>query len=163
MAYCDITDVQGKGTMAGRPFSPVSNPTQAEVQARIDYRALEIDSRLSVVGVTVPVDAMTSPLAYQLVSELNALGAAADAQRIVFMRTSPNESYSAGVLESTYKELLLMYAGDGKSTNPGNPTLLRDAVLSSSVPETMTKRLPWSGSMRAASSERGRDYDGRSY
>ena len=71
MAYCDITDVQGKGTMAGRPFSPVSNPTQAEVQARIDYRATE-NAPAPVIG-TAPAPVGPAMTAEELDKRLEAL------------------------------------------------------------------------------------------
>lgn len=157
--YCDITDVEAKGVAHGTSvttavFGTTQVPTIDQVNARIAFRSTEIDGRLSLVGVSVPVDQAISPRAYALLADLTALGAAADAMQIAYFRGAPNKSEAPKILLEQYERTLRRYAGDGSielnkeagARYPGNPYLLIDAVLSNEAPEPMTRRLPWSGS-----------------
>ena len=160
--YCTIQDVEAKGTVHGTGanavYSATTTPTADQVRARIAFRATEIDGRLSLVGVSVPVDPTVSPRAFTLLGDLNAIGAAADAMQIAYFRSNPNKSEAPKLLIEQYENVLRRYAGDGSieankdagARYPGNPYLLIDAVLSGNAPEPMTRRFPWSGSMAPA-------------
>ena len=158
MAYCTISDVEAKGTLHGKPYSdsPSSVPTASQVNDRITFRAAEIDARLSIVGVTVPVDPRVSPLAAALLRDLNATGAAGDAQQITYFRSNPSKSESAATLLDQYERQLNRIAGDNTRKIPGDPRLLQDAILSNEAPERMTQRVPWSTNMRTSTPTRPR-------
>jgi hypothetical protein len=76
MAYCTITEV--KALNPKRTYDTSSTPTQLQVESFITRIGSEIDSALSLWGITTPV---TSPVAFvDHLKQLNAYGAAALAE-----------------------------------------------------------------------------------
>lgn len=126
MSYCDIDDVYMVGVHGSTEYNDNSTPTEDQVNYMIAKIAREIDSTLFSAGVTVPVDETTSPQAYALLTDLNAMGAAAEAEKVTWNQINaidPSDGYTPGVIASDYTKKLKMYAQ--------YPIKLIDAVLSS--------------------------------
>jgi len=92
-------DANTYGTVAGvermigdivdnRTFAVATVPTLAECEAALDAIADVLNSRLDVMGYTVPVDETTYPYAYGLLEEANNNGAAAR-----LLGTIPTQAY----------------------------------------------------------------------
>ena len=80
MSYCTLTDVQGFNPK--RTYSATSTPTTTQVTEFISKIAGEIDTVLQGRGLTTPV---TVPAAFlEFLEQLNAVGAAALAERAMF-------------------------------------------------------------------------------
>lgn len=77
-AYCTLAQVQALNAQR-TPYAHDTIPTRAQVTGYMSAVAAEIDTALSANGVTTPV---TTPAAFlEMITELNAVGAAAKAEQ----------------------------------------------------------------------------------
>jgi len=142
MAYCIIGDVYDIGVHGATTFTASSTPTITQVNSAIDRVALRIDSELFVIGVSVPVVEATSPDAYKRLKDLNAIGAAAEAEAVAWNEQeddSPDDSFTPGYFRKLFNETLKQYCE--------YPKKLIDAVLSATHPNAQYKEgeFGWSG------------------
>ena len=125
MPYCTIADTYLHGSLPkGTLYSFSTIPTSAQVTSLLSYVCREIDGRLSAVGLATPVVQATSPIAYAILTDLNALGAAAKALRLAYTKTEPNTSDWVDTLRKEYQTRL--------DSICASPSILSDASRSSS-------------------------------
>lgn len=138
MSYCVIGDVEALGTHDGKAYSATSHPTIAQVNAFIANIAIDMDSRLSTVGVTTPAVLATSPKAFALLKIINAYGGAYLAQSSTYQRGAPDESASANIWKKLYEEYMSTdinaKTGEHEGRYLRNPELLQDAEFTSGRP-----------------------------
>lgn len=134
MGYCTIEDVEAKGTHHGKAYDETTRPTASRVQWIINRVSLEMDARMKIVGVKVPVDPVASPMAAAILNDICATGVAAEAQRSAFLRANPNASPASDVLQKLFEAKMLYLVGDGTKANPGNPAVLADAAFTALKP-----------------------------
>lgn len=129
MSYCTIAEVEAEGTNGGRPFDSSTLPTIAHVNDFILRVAAYIDARLRTVGISTPVVKATSPITYEILRDLNIIGAAARVQRIVFRRAAQSKQSQANDLQKEFEERLAELVE--------NPSMLSDVSITASA-------APWS-------------------
>jgi len=97
MAYCNTTtDIKTRGAYVSKN---VPNTLNLDVDEFVDMIADEIDAELSSVGVIVPVNTTTFPIAGRRLKHLNALGVNAEIQDAIATSTSAlmsRENVSSG-------------------------------------------------------------------
>ena len=133
-AYCTVAQVEAEGSPAGKVYTTTGKPTITQVEGFCSQIYREINSRLATVGVSTPVSITTSPISYALMTDLNALGAAAKALRIAFSRAEPNKSDWVDELKQDYLDKLQWYCDNlsalsDAATDSANTVLSRTADL----------------------------------
>lgn len=144
MAFCIIDDVYLVGVHAGTTYTANTTPNISQVNSWIDKIALDIESRLSAAGVIFPIDSVASPKAYALLKDLNAIGAAAEAEALIFNEQGRGlaSSYTPESFRVRYENTLKIYEKF--------PIKLIDATLSSKHPllYTAEQMVMFSGTAR---------------
>ncbi len=114
--YCTLEDVNN--LVVQQPFTPLSKPSDTQVQALIAAVATLIDANI---GTIYQVPVVAGPLALQLLRDLNAWGAAGRAQEARQTAATPELAGTKSVWTKKFEEWLEMLV------DPTDPFILPDA------------------------------------
>lgn len=114
-AYCTMQQIEDVGTQMGRPFNATQEPTKSRVE-RFAYSVyVRINAALSARGISVPVTQAASPNAYDILADLNALGAGLRTIKFSYRMSQPNEAKWIKDAEKEYKDLWDTYMDNPKA------------------------------------------------
>lgn len=116
MAYCNLEDVSGEAQRK-QPYSGTTQPTSLQVQKYIDGVAAAMDMALQRAGYTLPV---TDQDALTYLSRVNAVGAAAAAERATVGHGNPDGMGKDTLYGALWNEYQLMMKGLEKAGSLGN-------------------------------------------
>jgi hypothetical protein len=134
-AYCTVAQVEAHGTPHEKAYNTTQKPTITDVENECAKIYRRINAALAKAGITVPVSSVTSPLAYALMTDLNSLGAAAQAWKRQYGSSGPKKSERGAELWAQFEKDLADYCEDTDSlqdasgVDSGNTVLSRTADL----------------------------------
>lgn len=137
--YCAITDVERLNPR--RKYTGEAILDENDVENFIDDVAYEMESALRAVSVEVPVSSTTSPLAYAILTSLNALGAAAKAENAEFSASNPLGESEHGIKLQMAYDALLNQITTGElilGDSVGGPVISRSLAFSGSIEDSST-------------------------